>query len=98
LTLYSTIKEKSTDIKVDVDDESNTLTIQELFTPPFADGFSIGWTLIGQGLLINVAFVTMTVYNLFFDAKGIRTDNFSFDVQSMTTALYFSLPLVGTFL
>lgn len=69
------------------------LSLREVFTPPFADGYSIALTLAGQGLLVNLAFMVSVVYG-FFDSRAIGADYFSFDTNSMTMAAMFAVPLI----
>lgn len=78
------------------DEKSNPrtqLSLREVFTPPYADGYSIALTLAGQGLLVNLGFMASIVYG-FFDSRSIGLDTFSFDNQSMTMATMFAMPLI----
>ena len=74
--------------------EKAPITLREIFTPPYADGFTIGWTLAGQGLLVNLAFISSVIYD-FFNPRSIGFGITSFDSQSMLTALYFAGPLIS---
>jgi hypothetical protein len=74
-------------------DEKTTISLREIFMPPNADGYSIALTLGGQGLLVNLAFMTSVVYG-FFDSRSIGADYFNFDPQSMMIATMFAIPLI----
>ena len=76
--------------------EKAPITLREIFTPPYADGFTIGWTLAGQGLLVNLAFISSIIYD-FFNPRSIGFGITSFDSQSMLTALYIAGPLISKF-
>jgi hypothetical protein len=77
--------------------ETKTLpiTLQELFTPPYADGVSILTTLFGQGILVNISFVVIMIYN-FFSSYGLGPDKISFDSESMQVAITVAVPLIGS--
>ena len=70
------------------------VNMQEFFTPPYADGFIIGITLLGQSLLVDFSMLISFVYS-FFDTRQLATRNFGFDSESMTTAVLFALPLLA---
>lgn len=66
------------------------ISLKEYLSPPFIDIQAIGYILAGQGLILNLGFL----YGFFggFDKNAIFL--FSFDKESMTLALQYSIALI----
>ena len=76
----------------------NTISVIELFTPPFSDGFTIAVTLLGQAFLVNLSFV-INFLAFFFTSNPIGTLYTVFDTNSMQLAASLTIPLlVGIFI
>lgn len=83
----------TTDSSPETNSKIFPVSIDELFTPPNANGFLIGRTLFGEGVLLNFSFLYMAI-STFFQSNQIGIDIMSFDSNSMMTAVAFALPLI----
>ena len=73
--------------------EAPPVSVMELFTPPFADGFTIGATLLGQAFLVNLSFV-LNFISFFFAANPVVDLYTIFSVESMNMAISFTILLL----
>jgi hypothetical protein len=87
------MSEKKTPVTKTEIKEFKPMTLPKIFLPPSVDVYSIGLTLFGQGILINLGFLVSAIYQFLGD-NSIGIGGISFDKDSMTTAIRFALPLI----